>query len=124
MGMPFDHRTACRSATCVIGTVVCAALGTAAAIAGDVQFWAVTGVAADDVLNMRDVPHGDSKKLTGIPPDARGLKNLGCLTPEPSFDRWANMTPDERANAKLQWCRVAYRGREGWVAARFLKPDR
>lgn len=86
--------------------------------------WAVTGVAAGDVLNMRDVPHGDSKKIAGIPPGARGLKNLGCLTPEPSLERWADMTPAERSNAKLEWCRIEYQGRRGWVAARFLVPDR
>jgi hypothetical protein len=87
------------------------------------QFWAVTGVAADDTLHMRDVPHGDSKILVDIPPKAHGLKHLGCLKPEPSFDRWVDMTADERANAKLEWCRVEYRGKQGWVAGRFLKPD-
>ncbi|MBX9863379.1 MAG: hypothetical protein K2Y42_11565 [Hyphomicrobium sp.] len=88
------------------------------------QTWAVTGVTSDDVLHMRDVPHGDSKILADIPPTAKGLKGFGCITPEPSFDRWAEMTADERANAKLPWCRVEYRGHQGWVAARFLKPDR
>ena len=93
--------------------------------AGDApRFWAVTGVQAGDVLNLRDVPHGDSKKLAGIPPDTRGLKHLGCITPEPSLDRWMIMSNSERANAKLEWCRVEYRGMQGWVAARFLKPDR
>lgn len=87
------------------------------------QYWAVTGVAANDVLNMRDVPHGDSRKLAAIPPRERGLKNLGCLKPEPSLDRWMEMTEEERNNAKLEWCRVEYRGQQGWVAARFLKPD-
>jgi hypothetical protein len=87
------------------------------------KYWAVTGVAKDDVLNLRDVPSADSKSLGGIPPNAHGLKHLGCLKPEPSLDRWMSMTPDERANAKLAWCRVDYRGRQGWVAARFLKPD-
>lgn len=87
------------------------------------KFFAVTGVPADDVLNLRDVPHGDSRKLAGIPPNARGLKNFGCLKPEPSLDRWMTMTDEEKRNAKLEWCRVEYHGRQGWVAARFLKPD-
>lgn len=99
--------------------------GIEVAHAGDPpKYWAVTGVRSDDVLNLRDVPHGDSKKLAGIPPGTRGLRNLGCLTPEPSLDRWMIMTEAERANAKLAWCRVEYRGTQGWVAARFLKPDR
>ncbi|HEX2843440.1 SH3 domain-containing protein [Hyphomicrobium sp.] len=87
------------------------------------QVYRVVGVEADDKLHMRDVPHGDSKILADIPPKARGIKGLGCMTPEPSFDRWADMTPAERANAKLEWCRVEYHGKQGWVAARFLKPD-
>ncbi len=107
--------------------IVAAALRTNtvfAQIAEDVpQVYRVTGVEADDKLHMRDVPHGDSKILADIPSKARGLKGLGCITPEPSFDRWAEMTAEERANAKLQWCRVEYHGQQGWVAARFLKPD-
>jgi len=86
-------------------------------------FWAVTGVAAGDVLNLRDVPNGDSKKLGGIPPNAHGLKHLGCMKPEPDLMRWSTMSKAERDNAKLEWCRVEYQGQQGWVAARFLKPD-
>jgi hypothetical protein len=101
-------------------------LHAAAAVAADddpPRFFAVTGVPADDVLNLRDVPHGDSKKLGAIPPNEKGLRNLGCLKPEPSLDRWMTMTEDEKKNAKLEWCRVEYHGKQGWVAARFLKPD-
>jgi hypothetical protein len=106
-------------------TMLClAAILYAAARAEDPpQYYAVTGVAAGDKLHMRDVPHGDSKILTDIPPKARGLKALGCLKPQPSLDRWMEMTEDERKNAKLEWCRVEYKGRQGWVAGRFLKPD-
>lgn len=87
------------------------------------KYWAVTGVAADDVLNMRDVPDGDSKKVGSIPSNAHGIKHIGCMTPTPSMDRWMTMTPAEKANAKLEWCRIEYKGQQGWVAARFLKPD-
>lgn len=118
MGYPFFARA--------LGIAVCAsfALGAQGASAEDPPaYWAVTGVAANDVLNLRDVPHGDSKKLAGIPPGTRGLKHLGCITPEPSLHRWMIMTESEKKNAKLEWCRVDYRGTEGWVAARFLTPD-
>jgi hypothetical protein len=87
------------------------------------KYWAVTGVASNDVLNMRDVPDGDSKKLGAIPANAHGIKNIGCMTPTPSLDRWMVMTPAEKANSKLEWCRIEYNGKQGWVAARFLKPD-
>jgi hypothetical protein len=117
-----------RSAGVCVSTILAALAATlpaAGAFAGDnpPKFFAVTGVPAGDVLNLRDVPHGDSRKLAGIPPNARGLKNFGCLKPEPSLDRWMTMTDEEKRNAKLEWCRVEYQGRQGWVAARFLKPD-
>ncbi len=113
-----------RSAGVFLSAIIAAILLTGSAAAEEPpKFFAVTGVAADDVLNMRDVPHGDSRKLGGIPPNARGLKNFGCLKPEPGIDRWMTMTDDEKKNAKLEWCRVEYHGQQGWVAARFLKPD-
>ncbi len=113
-----------RCAGVLLSTILAATLPAASASADDPpKFFAVTGVPADDVLNLRDVPHGDSRKLDGIPPNARGLKNFGCLKPEPSLDRWMTMTDEEKRNAKLEWCRVEYHGKQGWVAARFLRPD-
>lgn len=118
------HPSVGRTLGLVLAACIGSGIGGGIGGAGDApRFWAVTGVQSGDVLNLRDVPHGDSKKLAGIPPETRGLKHLGCITPEPSLDRWMIMTESERANAKLQWCRVEYRGIEGWVAARFLKPD-
>lgn len=110
-----------RAVGCAIALWMLTPAASAAELA---EYWAVKGVASDDVLHMRDVPHGDSKILADIPPQAHGLKNLGCMVPEPSFDRWADMTPAERVNAKLEWCRIEYKGQQGWVAARFLKPDK
>jgi hypothetical protein len=87
-------------------------------------FWAVTGVAANDVLNLRDVPSADSKSLARIPPTARGLKHLGCRRNQPALEDWMRMSAAQRRDATMQWCRVEYHGTEGWVAGRFLKPDR
>jgi hypothetical protein len=116
-------RTAAVLLAAAIGILIYLVTITCACAEEATRYWAVTGVPAGDVLNLRDVPHGDSRKLAGIPPGAAGLKNLGCLKPEPSLERWASMTPAERENAKLEWCRIEYQGRQGWVAARFLKPD-
>lgn len=85
--------------------------------------WAVTGVAAGDVLHLRDVPSADSKSIARIPANARGLKNLGCLRKDLPLDQWMRMSTEDRALAKTGWCRVAYLGREGWVAWRYLKKD-
>jgi hypothetical protein len=87
------------------------------------SFWAVTGVAADDVLHLRDVPSADSKSLAGIPFNARGLKNFGCRRGQLPFDQWARMNEAQRRAANTKWCRVEFRGKQGWVAGRFLKED-
>ena len=89
----------------------------------DPPFWAVTGVRANDVLHLRDMPSAESKSLAGIPPNAQGLKNLGCRRDGPSLDQWARMSKAQREVPSTQWCRVDYRGKQGWVAARFLRKD-
>lgn len=87
------------------------------------EFWAVTGVGAGDVLHMRDVPSADSKSLAQIPPNARGLKHLGCRRNQPPLDLWMRMNETARREALTQWCRVEYQGMQGWVAGRFLTKD-
>jgi hypothetical protein len=86
-------------------------------------FWAVTGVAADDVLHLRDMPTADSKSLVGIPPNAHGLKHIGCRRNELPFDQWVRLSNEARQAALTQWCRIEYRGIAGWVAGRYLKRD-
>jgi hypothetical protein len=87
------------------------------------DFYAVTGVAADDVLNIRAEPSARSEKLGEIPHDARGLENLGCLG-LPSFVEWQAMTGQQRqASRKDYWCRVKYQELAGWVAGRYLRED-
>ena len=84
-------------------------------------YWAVTGVRANDVLHLRDMPAAESKSLAGIPSNAHGLKNLGCRKNMPSFDEWMRMGKAERDRGPTQWCRVEYKGKQGWVAGRFLR---
>lgn len=86
-------------------------------------FWAVRGVSANDVLHLRDVPSAESKSLARIPPNARGLKNLGCRRNQLPMDQWVRMSKTQRELAQTQWCRVEYRGKQGWVAGRYLKKD-
>lgn len=87
------------------------------------RFWAVTGVASNDVLHLRDVPSAESKSLAGIPPNTHGLKNLGCRRNQVPFDQWVRMSESQRNLAMTRWCRVEYRGMQGWVAGRYLKDD-
>jgi len=117
-----------RAARCLlIALAIATAVGTPDAAAAEEgltpRLWAVTGVAASDVLHLRDVPAAESKSLAGIPPGARGLKNLGCRRNQPPLEQWARMSQAQRHLAQTKWCRVEYRGQQGWVAARYLKSD-
>ena len=66
--------------------------------------WRVVGVTPNDVLNMRQTPSPRGFVIAEIPFDAGGLRNLGCQDGQ-------------------NWCKVRYRGQEGWVNGRFLRPE-
>lgn len=96
---------------------------TQAAAAHGPDFWAVTGVRSDDVLNLRVAPNADSRLIGRIPYNARGIKNYGCPN-EVTFEQWLRMTQAQRDKAqRSRWCQVEYNGQKGWVAGRFLKED-
>ncbi len=84
------------------------------------DWWAVTGVGPDDVLNIRAEPSPSADKIGAIPPDTQGLRNLGC-TGAMSYAEWEKATEAERERAKgNKWCKIEYRGTTGWVAGRYL----
>ena len=62
----------------------------------------VTGVAANDMLNVRAFPDAKASVLGELPPDARGLEVLAL---DPS-GKWAQVNMGEQA---------------GWVSTRFIK---
>ncbi|WP_422362536.1 SH3 domain-containing protein [Pyruvatibacter mobilis] len=73
------------------------------------DFFAVTGVAPDDVLNVRIGPTHLARVVGAIPHDADGVSNEGC--------DWGTMDqPNPRP-----WCKVEYRDAIGYVNARYLK---
>lgn len=107
------------------GLTTALALGLAAASAGATadgpDFYAVTGVAANDVLNMRAAPSPDAVKVGEIPADADGLTNLGCVGGM-TYAEFEKATDAEREAArKTRWCRVLYETHVGWVAGWFLR---
>ncbi|MCU0575148.1 MAG: SH3 domain-containing protein [Syntrophobacteraceae bacterium] len=90
---------------------------------GGPDYYAVTGVAAGSVLNLREEASARSTKIGEIPHDARGLRNLGC-TGGPSFADWLKMSEAERKRAgRDRWCKVGYRNLVGWAAGRYLMED-
>lgn len=103
--------------------LACVVPGMARADADGPDYYAVTGVAADDVLNVRAGPSAASAKIGEIPPDGRHLRNLGCQG-APSFAQWQAMAEaDRRQAARQRWCKIRYQGIEGWVAARFVREE-
>jgi heat shock protein HslJ len=84
------------------------------------DYFRVTGVAENDVLNIREAPEAGAAKLGGIPWNGDGIRNLGCQGGL-SFAEWEAATEAERrAAAQTRWCRVSYGGIEGWAAGWFL----
>lgn len=114
-----------RNAWAIAVVLGLALLGVCAGAAADggPDCYAVTGVAADSVLNIREEASAGSRKIGEIPHDARGLQNLGC-TGVPSFAEWLKMSEAERKRAgRDRWCRVRYGNIAGWVAGRYLMED-
>ncbi len=100
-----------------------ACIGEAQATADGPDAYAVTGVAAGDVLNIRDAPSPTATKIGEVPHDGRRLENLGCRG-GPTIVQWERMNETEREQARRQrWCKIRYGGIEGWVAGWFLKED-
>ena len=69
--------------------------------------FAVKGVAAGDVLNIRDKP--DGKQIIGqMPPDGRSIVAIG---------------PRTKATGGGTWLKIRFGDLSGWVNVRFLGPD-
>lgn len=93
----------------------------ALATADGPDYWAVTGVASDDVLNMRTGPKAGFLKTGELPPDADGVANLSC-TGEMTLAEWEDATEEERTAAQYKrWCLVGYDRQVGWVAGWYLE---
>lgn len=87
------------------------------------DYWRVVGVRPGSVLNVRERPEPDSRKIGTLPHDATHLQNLGCQG-EPSLEEWTAMSVKARLDAKTaRWCKIRHDGRDGWVAGRYLSED-
>ena len=78
----------------------------------------VEGVAADDVLYLRERPDAGARAVGSLPPGTAGLENLGCVTA-----RGGQTRPEANLAAAGTWCRVRFRAAEGYASARFLRAD-
>lgn len=96
--------------------------GAARAKADGPDHFRVTGVAANDMLNLRAAPNSKAAKVGGIPPGSNCVRNLGCRGGL-SFRETTTLSPAQqqaRLRQDPRWCRVEYRGITGWAAGRYL----
>jgi hypothetical protein len=97
--------------------------GSAWATADGPDFFRVTGVSGNDVLNIRAEPRAHAKKTAEMPQDGTCVHNLGCqggLT----FQEFTNLSEAqkaERLKENPRCCRVEYQGVQGWGAGRCLQ---
>ncbi|MGE0874354.1 MAG: META domain-containing protein [Burkholderiales bacterium] len=87
--------------------------------AADPRYFALTPEVTR-ALVMRAEPATSGRRVGEVPAGANGLENKGCRGA--SDVAWDHLSRGIReAMARERWCRVRYDGREGWVAARFLR---
>ena len=67
-------------------------------------YFRVTGVAADDTLNVRAGPSASSADIGDLPPDARGIEVAGT-------------------DASGNWGSIIWEEGNGWISMHFLAPD-
>lgn len=80
----------------------------------------VVGVSPGGNLNLRAEPSTGAEIVGQIPAGTDGLVNLGCEGGL-SFAEWQVASEAERAaSGRNRWCKVRFRGSEGYVAGRFL----
>lgn len=83
--------------------------------------WAVTGVAADDRLNLRAGPGTHYALLGSLGPDARGIEMMVCV-PTVTFEQFQALEAEGHA-FQPRWCLVRLEGESGWARARYLRED-
>lgn len=86
--------------------------------------WRVTGVAANDVLNMRMGPGTKYLVIDSLAPNARGLELITCV-PLTIPAIYYKLTEAQRAALPQRWCLIRSKdfSKAGWVAQRFLMED-
>ena len=92
-------------------------LGAYATADGPDRF-AVRDVRPDDTLALRAQPNPSARKITALPPNTRGIENLGCV------DGKTGRAPADTGTAGSPlWCKVRIGSLVGWASARYLRED-
>lgn len=117
-------RTGVKRLVAALSAVLAAGAATAEIDGHGPDAWAVTGVAADDVLNMRMEPGTQYLVIDGPAHNARGLRLITCV-PLLIPQIYQRLTEAQRTSLPQRWCPMqsADYSKAGWVAQRFLKED-
>jgi len=83
--------------------------------------WQVTGVASNDVLNLRAGPSTDYPRIGRLTYNARGVEMLVCV-PTLTMSQFQMLT-DDGYKFPPRWCLVKRGAEQGWANARFLQED-
>jgi hypothetical protein len=103
-------------------TLLVIASSLALADADGPDHYKVTGVASNDVLNIRSEADPNANKVGEIPAEADCVKNLGCkggLTMS-EFTDLSKAEQEAILIKRPRWCKIEYQGIKGWVSAHFL----
>lgn len=99
-------------------SIICVLAGSAAYATGDgPDRFRVRDVRTDDTLTVRAQPSGSARKVAALPPDARGIENLGCVDGRTGQDA-SDVVPKTHL-----WCKIRIGSLIGWASARFLSED-
>ncbi|MEF2554442.1 SH3 domain-containing protein [Aurantimonas sp. A2-1-M11] len=86
--------------------------------------WQVTGVAPNDMLNVRTGPGTGHLVIGAVAPDAKGLRMVTCV-PFLTRQAYRDLTETQRANLPPRWCLIESPDlvTMGWVSANYLQED-
>ena len=90
--------------------------------------WKITGVAGDDLLNVRAYPSASSRILVGYP-NGTTLSMTGRCTGGVNLDAIGGLSStQQRQMVRYQWCETWLdpdgdgEFRNGWVYGRYIRP--
>ncbi len=87
------------------------------------DYWQVQKVCSDDVLNIREKFNWKSKKVGEILYNGKCIQNLGCICGLTlhEFTELSKAEQEKILRKRPRWCKINYRGVEGWVSGRYLR---